>query len=184
MVREPARSAGGGEQRRSTKKLALQPARLHLCGRPRRGRRQTTAQRDGERSLPGSREWASHTIAGSLQRSRLQVPPRLLLTLPTSSPDADPTDLATHVQRYAAGILSLHEGLRKRFASELAAKDVHVRQLEQHIAGLSEGVNDLRNFVAQKDERVRRARRTYSDSRKREWKGHRRHQRASAGPVR
>ena len=68
--------------------------------------------------------------------------------------ETGPTDPAQRVQRYAAGILSLHEGLRKRFAAELAAKEARIHELEEHIAGLSDGVTDLRNFVAQKDEHI------------------------------
>ena len=73
--------------------------------------------------------------------------------MPNQTREADPTDLATHVQRYAAGILTLHESLRKRFAAELAAKEAHVRQLEQHTAGLSDGVT-IAQLVVQKDEHI------------------------------
>jgi hypothetical protein len=47
--------------------------------------------------------------------------------------EAGPTDPAQHVRGYAAGILSLREGLRKRFAAELLAKEAQNRQLEAHI---------------------------------------------------
>ena len=68
--------------------------------------------------------------------------------------EAGPTDPAEHVRHYAAAVLLVHEGLKKRFDAERAAKDARVGQLEQHIADLSGGVTDLRNSVAQKDEHI------------------------------